>query len=542
MTDVNEKVAFEPFEPSHERFDIAFVGSGLSATFTTIRLLEGLLAEPGPRPLRILHLDQSGEFFTGIAYGARSGRPSLTITPLDEFLPEAELPEFVAWLSTNADTLLEELGAQGGLRTEEWLVRAESDLRAGTCSRLHIPRFFFGRYLCARVEDLISQGRTQGVLESMTLLSAEATSLARRGGRYRLGVVRAEVDDDEETFVSADQVVVAIGMPPTRGLFGETGAVPALLVDNPYVPGLDQTFAQIADHVARVDGRPEILVVGANAGCLEFLYALTNHPALESVRANVRVLSPQGQLPERFHKLEAPSFDAVHLEDLTRRSRVTAVSIREAAQADVAAAKRAGVTISDSLPNVSKAVGALLSSLDAEELREFAAFAGVEIGRLQRRAGDEYCDAADFLIREGRLATVAGRYHDVQPASDGVSVRYVEPGTSEMSTFETPMHVVVNCSGPAPLRSPSTSRFIESLLTSGLLPATPAGRGFSVDNGMAGAEGLYVNGPLLSGNVVADRPVWHVEHCGRVIQFSAILAGHVRARLRQPGEDDGHAA
>lgn len=533
--------------PCHElpkdAFDIAFVGSGLAASFTTIRLVERLLEKPPPRPVRIVHIEQSGEFFTGIAYGRRSGTASLIITPLDEFLPPSEMPAFVAWMSKNASSLLDELRAYGGIRSEQWFERAERAVKDGEGNGFHIPRFFYGRYLTERVNTLLDMGRDRRVIEAY-LVAAEATRLERRDrdGEYVLDLASTD-ERSGEGQVRSKQVVVAIGMPPTKQLFdGESAAsTSALLIDDPYKPGMDQTLERIAAHVARADERPEILVIGANAGCLELLYGLTNVRAIDVKAPKVHVLSPQGRLPERYHALPEPRFVPTNLQALTTQSSVKAALVLEAAKRDVASAKREGISISDSLPMISRAVGALLPLLDTTERRAFAAFAGVEIGRLQRRAGDEYCDAADALARRDRLAIVAGKYGGLKPASNGVVVWYEDIATARPISFARPMSVVVNCSGPSAIRVPSTSRFIESVLKMGVFHATDAAGGLAVGNDMEATRGLYVNGPLLSGNIIADRPVWHVEHCGRIIQFSTLLAGHLATRLATELHEGDHA-
>lgn len=524
-----------------DAFDVAFVGSGLAASFTTIRLVGRLLEAPPPRPVRIVHIERSGEFYTGIAYGKRSGTASLIITPLDEFLPAAEIPAFVAWMRGNASSLLDELRAYGGLRSEQWHERAERAVKDGACNGFHIPRFFYGRYLTERVNTLLEMGRERGVVEAF-LVAAEATRLERRDGGYVLDLASPDGSPGEGKLTSK-LVVVAIGMPPTKRLFdGENAAeANALLIDDPYEPGMDQTLERIAAHVARTDERPEILVIGANAGCLELLYGLTNVRAIDVKAPKVHVLSPQGRLPERYRALAEPRFVPTNLQALASQPSVKATLVVEAAKHDVAAAKREGVSISDSLPMISRAVGALLPLLDAAERRAFAAFAGVEIGRLQRRAGDEYCDAADALVDQDRLSVVAGRYGGVTPAPNGVVVWYEDATTKHPISFARPMSVVVNCSGPSAMAVPSASRFIDSVLKMGVFRATDAAGGLAVGDGMEATRGLYVNGPLLSGNIVADRPVWHVEHCGRIIQFSTLLAGHLAARLTEDLDRNRHA-
>ena len=82
---------------SNEDIDIAFIGSGLSSTFTLIEYINQLEEMPslktshGNDSVRIIMFEKDSWLWGGIPYGRRSGFTSLIITPLDEFLPESEL-------------------------------------------------------------------------------------------------------------------------------------------------------------------------------------------------------------------------------------------------------------------------------------------------------------------------------------------------------------------------------------------------------------------------------------------------------------------
>jgi uncharacterized NAD(P)/FAD-binding protein YdhS len=539
-----EKVMNGAERATSTTYDIAFIGSGLSSSFTMLRLLEGHLQHAAPRRLELAVIEQSGEFFTGIPYGRRSGATSLTITPLNEFLPAAELERFLAWLVENRTLALDLVAAAGGLRSTEWLARARKAVDEGTCGNLHVPRYLFGRYLTARVNTLLAQAKERGVA-GCTLVPAEVTAVERTDHGYTISVDRPSSSGDDASLASkqlvSQRVVVGIGMPPTKKLFPGVGptAGRALLIDDPYLPDIDETLRRIEAHVLASGDRPDILVIGANAGCLEMLYHLSNVAGIHAKAPRIHVLSPQGRLPERYKALEAPRFVPTHLQALAEKAAVTAKDILDAARLDVAAAKRAEHGISDSLPTISRGVGALLGSLNAQEKLAFATFPGVEIGRLQRRAGDEYCDVVDDLAAAGRLEIVAGVFVGITTAADGTAmVSYVDSTSKEEKTFERSMSVVVNCSGASGVRLPSTSRLIDSLLRTGLFRATESSGGFVVNDRMEACDGLYVNGPLLSGNVVADRPIWHVEHCGRIINFSTTLAGHLLDAIASDGERD----
>ena len=97
---------------SNEDIDIAFIGSGLSSTFTLIEYINQLEEMPslktshGNDSVRIIMFEKDSWLWGGIPYGRRSGFTSLIITPLDEFLPESELSSFIEWMSENIDWLI----------------------------------------------------------------------------------------------------------------------------------------------------------------------------------------------------------------------------------------------------------------------------------------------------------------------------------------------------------------------------------------------------------------------------------------------------
>ena len=57
--------------------------------------------------------------------------------------------------------------------------------------------------------------------------------------------------------------------------------------------------------------------------------------------------------------------------------------------------------------------------------------------------------------------------------------------------------------------------------------------GIAVGPGLRAADGLYVMGPLLAGNIVQGRPVWHMEHCGRISAYGSRLGRQLAQELEQ---------
>ncbi len=517
--------------------DVAVVGSGISSTLLVLRLMDRLLETPQPRPMHVLVLERDQQFFTGIPYGKRSGATSLIITPLDEFLPPDELDRFVTWLKIHSSWALDETKRHRGALTAEWLDRAKHAIADGDCRRLHVPRYLFGVYLTAEIEAKAALAEAEGAAV-LTVRQADVTRVEKIIAVDQTESLRYRLTAGPDQFL-ARRVVLAMGMPPTRSIFPSEAVGGALLVEDPYAGGIDQTLDGIASHLAASSAAPGITVVGANAGSLEMLYQLSNTPGVAERRPKITVLSPQGRLPERYAAVPNPSYVAANLDRLADADdrpdgadrpepRVTAASILAAARLDIDTARREKVSIANSLPPISSAVGRLLPRLDADELLRFAAGPGIEIGRLQRRAGDEYCEAADALTRSGQLDLVAGSFDHVAPAADGaVCVAYRSAEDGSVKSIPQAQSVVINCSGSAGLERPNQSALIESLLADGLCRPSTSGQGFAVNDRFEADNGLYVHGPMLAGNVVCGNAIWHVEHCGRIMGLSGRLADQI---------------
>ena len=142
------------------------------------------------------------------------------------------------------------------------------------------------------------------------------------------------------------------------------------------------------------------------------------------------------------------------------------------------------------------------------------------LGRYKRLAEKEYVNAAAALQHAGLLDVIKGTVESMQEHADGVSVSL--KGGEEVRTEA--FDYVFNCSGFEALDQNSSLPLIRSLLDRGLVATEPGQIGFRVDEQFQASKGLYVMGPLLSGNIINGQPVWHMEHCGRIIHFSSMLA------------------
>jgi uncharacterized NAD(P)/FAD-binding protein YdhS len=507
-------------DPRDGDLDLAIVGAGAAGTFTLLNVLSALAASPPHAPVRIAVVEESGEFFAGTAYGSRSGPRALLITPLAEFVPAAERAGFLAWLDANRDRLVEQARLNCAELSRETVTSLEGPLTEAEWDSLYLPRCFFGMYLQERAGDAIQAARRDRIAE-VRLLATTVVAVEPRPAGFRLVL-------GDDSSVGAATVVLAVGAPPARDLPGFEAAPPAVVaVADPLAPSLEHHLRQLA----RNTDRPlRVLVVGANATALEFIYHLCDEPGLVPRIERLTILSTQGTLPGMLGARVDPPWAPDRTLQLIEREVVTSTQLVEALDADLDHAQASGVPIAATVGPIGDALRLLVPRLDHDGKAEFALRHGMQVGRRQRRAGPRYLAALESLARSGRLTHLAGDYLGVEACDSGVALRYRPAGTGNSVVSDQAFNVLVNGTGPAPIGQGAPSVLLDSLAEAGV-QVNRSGRGLVVDDDLAAAPGVFVVGPLLAGNVIRDQAVWHVEHCGRIEGFAATLATTLVTRI-----------
>lgn len=516
-----------PADQSSLAFDVVLIGSGLSATYTTIRLLERVLATGQGQHVNIATVERASEFYTGIPYGERSGTNALLITSLKDFIPSPERELFTKWLTDNRHWMLESFRANGGALSAEWLKVNDHAMEAGAWEDLYVPRYLFGFFLKERVGTLLAEAE-QLSLANHVCIHAEAVDVVPIDGLYEISLSAGAPT------LKARSVVLAVGMPVPLSQFSTLpadAAPTACLIDDPYLPTVVVTMEQVREQLRQASGGT-VLLIGANASTMEMLFRFNDDAQINSLVTKFYVASPKGALPERLVDPD-PSvhFVARHLEALFDTPGLSAKGVYQAALQDIANGTEQQLTISDTLAPIFQAMGAVIKQLSSEEKLEFAGVWGSDLGRFQRRAGTEYSDLVESLQNASRLQVLAARFVGLGSVDAG-GVRVLYTDDSDMvREYPTPMTVIVNCSGSGSLNAAGAAGVVESLVTRGLVRVNASARGLEVDDTLQANENLYVIGPLMSGNVVADAPIWHMEHCGRIISYGGVLANILFDRL-----------
>lgn len=533
MTQTLAPDAPRPTEDGAPEQDLIFVGAGASTAYTLVGLLDALTDgdDTGDGdPLRVLVVDRAPDAFSGIPYGDRAARACLLITSLRDFLPDEERGRFSRWLSEHKHDVFEKFRAGAGPLATAWWDRHRAAIEADDFEDLFLPRYTFGEYLKDLTRTAIARAEAAGRARVTVVRDEVEAVRPAPGGGYTVhganGVLRGR------------RVVLAVGSPPARPRLADAaGRADAVLLDDPFadLPGaLRQVSAGLAAAAARGTSRqrpPHVVILGGNASAMDVLFQVNDLTGPGTTDAVITVLSPRGELPARIEEpASAPGYRPQALEGLADADAVRAADIYEAAVRDIDRGRDAGFSPAHTLRPVSQAVVALLPRLSPEETAEFAGRWGVQLGRHQRRAGLEYWGVVDRLTAEGRFRLVPGAFTGLAVDPDGTAhVEHV--GATGPVRLDLPADVVINCAGPSGDVRVDAPRLLEQLLGEGVCAASRHGAGIAVRTGLQAAEGLYVMGPLLAGNLVDGGPVWHLEHCGRISAYGGKLGRELAGTL-----------
>ena len=512
-------------------YDLVIVGSGISCTYTLIHyisLLKEKLNQAATLPeklIKVAVLDKSGEFWTGVPYGNRTGKQSLIITALNEFLPPAELERFVAWLTDNYDAVLQSLKSRPGVLNQHWLKSYESAMVVGNWAELFIPRYVFGWYLKEQIEELLTEAKNQEYLEC-DLFAGEALNIQKTEDRkYQVDFATAERDDS----LTAEKVVLAIGSPPNKASFlsnfdRSEADKNICAIANMYEPSQNINLERVLDFLKRSNTPQDnkVLIIGSNASALETLYSLNNIPEAKELISKFIVVSPNAQFPHRIYADPTPSnFVPQNLTVLVESEQFTAEQIFEAVKKDVEAALEQGETVDGTYKIISKEVITALNMLDFAEQKMFVIKYGVEIGKYQRRAGQDYLNLVDTLLVEDKLEFLKGKFIGTNEGQPGFE--YITSDTQQKETYDEPVKVVINCAGFQDVTK-SSSALIKNLVEQKICIPNDSKGGFQMSGDFEANENLYLMGPLVAGNINDKLKVWHAESCGRIFNLSQKLA------------------
>ncbi len=475
------------------------------------------------KTIQITLIEKYSEFNTGIPYGSRSGFSTLLITSLKNFLIEPERQYFIAWLNENKHWLLEEFRTEGGKLSEKWLQSNKTDIDNNNWEELFIPRRFFGCYIDLKLKNKIKD-LEENALVQITFISDEVIDLDKKDSKY-------DIYTANHGIINSKKVVLSVGSLPTKQLWRDKALIEEdnfMFINNPYQPELSSVLSKIKSFVSKREGKEtNVLIVGANASALELLYKINDIKILgNSNKLKFAFLSTQGRVPDaEIDIIRQKEFKPMNLALLKKETSLTAKSIAEATYKDLDLSDDIGLGAASTVDKISSYFGSLLNKLDPNELEQFACYYGNDIGKRQRCAGVHYSNVVNSLKIENRFNHIAGRFSDlILNKHHDYSLKYLDTESGNELIYKNDFHLVINCVGSSNLQSDRIPPLIKNIINKGYCRPNESKIGFHVNQKLEATEDLYIMGPMLAGNVIEEKPVWHVEHCGRIIWLSEVLS------------------
>ncbi len=508
-------------DPAQHQADIIFIGSGISTSFTLLNFLDHIRNSDISKKLKIIVLDKWDEFNKGLPYGNRSGSSVLSISNLRNFLPEPELSPFINWLNINKDILLAEFAKSGGKLSENWIKEHRQEIETNQWEELYIPRFFFGLYIDQKVKNKIAE-TTKVRPVTIEFMKAKAVDLHKNDGFWTVKLKGGGV-------LESEKVVLSVGSLPMRYLWKESRVVrdkELLFINDIYAKSLQKTLADIDKFlVQRKDEKINIAIIGVNSSALEIIYNLNDVERIASRVEKFTIFSIHRVLPDSEIATDRQKlFQPANLRALQKKAKLKASDILDAVIKDLKIADKLELGALSTLNIISSTVGELLGNLNDLELKNYACYYGNEIDRFEHYAGQHYTNTVKILKKDGRFEHRAGRFTTLKKEKNGqYFLEYQDIETEQVRRLAEPVHIVINCTGSMNLSSSKIPKLIRNIIKKEYVQPNESNIGFDVNDYLEADKNLHIVGPLLAGNVIQKRPVWHVEHCGRIIWLSGVL-------------------
>lgn len=510
-------------------FDLCFIGAGLSCSYTLFHYMQLLEESPQKNKVSICIIDKANEFWTGIPYGKRSGVHSLIITSIKEFLPEQEREIFIHWLDKNFKSISKDYIQTNNHAALTWLNNNEHLISTKQWSKLYIPRHIFGRFLTERMTTLIASAKQKGILD-YELVVGEVTDVQQRP--HNSFAVFITGPSGINTTIVSKKVILSIGSPAKKGLMiDEESGNSFMYIQDVYDPymhyNIDKIFAFLSTPAA---ASKNILILGSNASSLEVIYNLQYNNLAEKLINKFFILSPNGMFPHRINEDDMDiNYDPVHLNALRKSKENTCIQILEAVKKDVEKAQAEKIEIAGIYHSMSHAIIGLLNELNDYEQKQFVYTYGVEIGKLQRRAGGEYLDVANDLLSAKRLSFIQGKFVKQLHNISRLQFEYFDIAANTKKIFPEAVDVIINCIGSEELNT-SLSPLIQNLINRKICSVNGSDKGFEVDENFQSSKNFFVMGPLLSGTINSKLRIWHAESCPRIFFLGQQLAEYLAGR------------
>jgi uncharacterized NAD(P)/FAD-binding protein YdhS len=428
---------------------VAIVGAGFSGTMTAVQLARQ--SHRAGRPLRIVIIEPSGKFGSGVAYGTRCTKHVLNVPAGNmSALPE-EPGHFVQW--TRAHGISDSPDA-------------------------FVPRYWYGVYL----HDLLEEARHEAHIERHAARVMDILPEEESGGP-----IGAKVIFDQGEPLRADRVILAGGnFPPSDAQLAESG----LLSCERYLR--DPWRARALQKIGPND---DLLMVGTGLTMLDVVVQLRSGGHRGRVHAvSRRGLVPQPHRPPKAHV-------AIPMPQEVAEAPRTAAGLLRGVKRAVRRLAGEGIDWRDVIASLRQHTVALWTSLSERERGRFLRHVRPYWDTHRHRIPLDLVGDVEQMILDGTLTIHRARIAASEPSEKGVRVT-LRPRAGEQP-YDANVDWVINCTGPDSDIRRVEEPLWKNLLVRGVVRPDPHAIGVvtAADGALLGRDdkpsrSVYLVGPL----------------------------------------------
>lgn len=419
---------------------IAIVGAGFSGT-----LLASQLLRQAQRPLRLLLIERSGRFGSGVAYGTEDPGHLLNVSAGAMSAWPDDPGHLLRWLDLNHAALAD-------------LLPAALDASS------FLPRQVYGFYLQSVLEEAAGAGTGQGSLQRLSVELIDLEPLAAGGSLAGTASKGYRLHFDGHPPLLADQVVLAWG----------NSALPPRLQ-----PSHTIRHGWAAAATAELDPEACVALLGTGLTMVDTVVSLQR----QGHRGPIVALSRHGYRPNAHRRVEplGPWLDP-------GEAPTTVLALWRRIRERVAQAHRQGQDWRAVIDGLRPATQQLWAQLDPRERQRFLRHGAAVWDVHRHRIAPELDALLEDLQSNGRLTILAARLlaHDPEDAGLRLCIRRRGSTTQEVLRVDR----LILCTGIALNYASGEGTLVSRLRERGLLQGDALGLGAQCDPGGALLDGV----------------------------------------------------
>jgi uncharacterized NAD(P)/FAD-binding protein YdhS len=509
-----------PLAGDPQTFDLAFIGGGISCSFTWQALLPSIAGQR----LRFVMLDRDGSLGTGVPYGTYA-QPAYLLNDVVSWndTPTGELG-WLPWLKAEKQRWLPQLAASDDPAIIQWLTRYRGALDRDQLEHVFMPRYVFGQFLRERFERHLGKVTQQG--HQFTLLSAEVTDI-ERGSDGAFSIAHS----GSTPRIRARNILLGIGL-PVSNRWPQLNDAPG------YISIHDVHTKDLAARVRSArpgSGNLDVGILGGGPSAVEMAYRWLTHPELTSRLRKLVIVTTSGNVPQVGTETTSESvFNPRHMAALMARETIDAGQVFNALRDDVLQVRATGFPWLCALPVLHAHQTSLLKLLSVAEKRRYLLQFSNQLGSILKSSSIDY----EQMLRahEGSGVVLrAGHVDSVNRSNDRFEIVSSDRSGSGSTDL---VDIVINCLGTRDLRN-TEYPLLSKILERGLVRINEVGRGLQVDENFVASPGIFVLGPLLAGTANRKFVMMRLENIVKIFGYSGQVAAAIAQSLTQPMSTEG---